>query len=1708
MAADVLLGSVYFEEATGDDSAADVLQVTFQGGAPGTTLDRLVIDGDKTGDGLSAGDVFFDVAEGGLGAFHHVGLSIEGHEGFDVVGVTVVDGGSQIAFDLRGFEPGEVLVFSVDADEVQFIDPAAGEGTAVETGSVDTNPLVEGAEFQRSILTGHFSAPAYEDASLQAIYWDAYDARIAEAEAAAGAALGLPRDRHDTARDLSDRTAGAVAHEAQTPLPTIAGTVFHDGNLDNDQDASVEPGIAGVELELWRYDDTRGDYVDTGLRETTDTNGDYLFVDDGGRGGQATFELSEGTLTIESLQPGLATNGITVRFEQALTAPAAFPSVEFDPDARELTVTVSSSASTSFEHIHQQLLEHGFIASSPTSGGAFNPVLDGRPSASTSGARARLMPGRYQLREVQPNGYYSVGAQAGTVRGQTVGVVVNPNIISDIELPAAADSINNDFAEALPASISGYIYEDDNQDAAFQRGSEAGIAGVQIRVIPVQAIDHSAQAITVATDASGYWLAEGLVPGEYRVEEVATPGGYVDGLDAAGTVDGVTVGRAINPGDSIVDITLGGDQHGVNYNFGEVRLGSLAGRVHLSTDGDCDFEATDVPLEGVQVDLRDNKGNVLRTTFSGANGEYVFVDLPPGEYQIQEHTPAKYNDRPVFDGDEHVGSAGGYVIADDTIGGIVLAAGENATQYDFCENVGANISGWVYHDADNNGNREATEEGIGGATLELLDADGRPTGVTATTSSAGYYEFTDIAPGTWGVREVQPDGWIDGRDAPGTHGGMAENPGDRITGAVLGFASFGEDYNFGELLPASIGGTVQASTDGTCDFENPEIPLAGVRVDLLNADGTLVATTRTDALGGYRFTGVAPGEYQIIEHQPAEHDGRKLFDGDEQVGDAGGHLFGSNGIRGIHLGSGQVAGGYHFCEHLGAMLSGWVYHDRDNDGVRDAGEQGIGGVTLLLLDADMNPTGTSVTTSADGATAGFYKFNDLPPGVYGLMEVQPADWLDGVDTPGNLGGIAEPSPPGDKLHSFELDFGRSGTDYNFGELLPASIRGQVHATTDPQCIPQPGEPAIEGVRVELLDATGQVIADTVTDGNGEYSFENLRPGNYTVREIQPAEYFDGGAHVGDGGGALLNTNIIADVEVRSGDHLVEYDFCEHPAAALSGRVFQDGPPIAAFDDLPSDISTIRDGQWTPDDRPLAGVVLELRHGRSGDPIFGFEALPGLYPFAEPIRAVTDASGFYEFRGLPGGTYAVVEVHPEGMIDGIDTPGSTGGYAVNYSEVKATADPAKPETTPGLSQQRTIDQFRTQFGTDVIVLIPLQYGQQSVENNFSEVTTQRLIVPPAPPDAPDPPPPLPPLTFIPQPPEFVPLEFAEASSLPFHYSLRARDYTWHLSIVNAGFPRAVHTGTAKHHLTGSQFNLATWQGTVMDEAAWTMVERDRLQPARFEKVLFGNRRARPVAGDFNGDGISEIGVFIDGEWHIDLDGDRRWDEDDLWAKLGTRDDLPAVGDWDGDGKADIGVFGPAWPRDPQAVAYEPGLPDPENRYVGRQKNVPPAEDEASGGKRVMQRSVRGRTRAHPIDHVFHYGTAYDVPVTGDWNGDGISTIGVFRGGVWHLDVDGDGRFTSRDVAAQFGTQGDLPVVGDFNGDGIDEIGTWRAGEWLLDTYRDYRFDAKDEVHRLGGVGDLPVVGDWDGDGTDDLAVFHPNGTAEQIAQRPDTAVVEE
>ena len=118
---------------------------------------------------------------------------------------------------------------------------------------------------------------------------------------------------------------------------------------------------------------------------------------------------------------------------------------------------------------------------------------------------------------------------------------------------------------------------------------------------------------------------------------------------------------------------------------------------------------------------------------------------------------------------------------------------------------------------------------------------------------------------------------------------------------------------------------------------------------------------------------------------------------------------------------------------------------------------------------------------------------------------------------------------------------------------------------------------------------------------------------------------------------------------------------------------------------------------------------------------------------------------------------------------------------------------------------------------------------------------------------------------------------------------------------------------------------------------------------------------------------------------------------------------------------------------------------------------------------MKLTSYGRQRADVVDHVFGTDDEQVIPVTGDWNGNGIRSIGTFEDGLWRLDINGDGRFDHNDATARFGDAGDIPLVGDFNGDGIEEIAIYRAGTWMIDINGNRELEATDKTFRHGRCG---------------------------------------
>jgi CSLREA domain-containing protein len=218
---------------------------------------------------------------------------------------------------------------------------------------------------------------------------------------------------------------------------------------------------------------------------------------------------------------------------------------------------------------------------------------------------------------------------------------------------------------------------------------------------------------------------------------------------------------------------------------------------------------------------------------------------------------------------------------------------------------------------------------------------------------------------------------------------------------------------------------------------------------------------------------------------------------------------------------------------------------------------------------------------------------------------------------------------------------------------------------------------------------------------------------------------------------------------------------------------------------------------------------------------------------------------------------------------------------------------------------------------------------------------------------------------------------------------------------------------------------------------------------------------PVAGDWTASGCANIGDFKDGVWHLDLNGNGVVDPGETFT-FGQPGDRPVVGDWTGDGITKLGVFRAA--------------PD------------------GFTGQFILD--VANHKTMDSSNLVFTFGLATDRVVVGDWTGDGISKVGVFRDAtafgapgvaVFSLDASNHHTFDSSSQVFVFGRSTDGVVIGDWSGDGRSKVGVYRDGLefgargvalFSLDRTGNRRYEVGiTAVFLYGLVTDQFVAGNW-------------------------------
>ena len=750
---------------------------------------------------------------------------------------------------------------------------------------------------------------------------------------------------------------------------------------------------------------------------------------------------------------------------------------------------------------------------------------------------------------------------------------------------------NVNFGYISDNSISGTIYRDDNRSNSLN-GGEAGYPEQT-----VQLLDKDGQVIkTTKTDANGNYSFDNLPDGTYSVKVVKD--GALTDLEQTEDPDGAK-DSASEP------ITLDEDNPTKkNVNFGYVPDYFIKGTIYRDGNRSGALDAGEKLYEGVTVNLVGADGTVVATTTTDADGTYSFDKLPAGTYTV---TVAQ--DGPIA-GLEQTGDPD--ATKDNSSEPITLNNDNpSTTDVNFGYIADNSLSGTVYRDDSRNGDQDGTEPGYSGVTVQLLDASGNVV-ATTTTDTNGTYSFSKLPDGTYSVKVVK-DGELADTEQTEDPDATKDNASEPVT---LGEDNPTKDHiDFGYVPDYSIHGLVYRDGDRDETHGVTEKGYANQTVELRDKDGKVVATTTTDANGAYSFEKLPAGDYTVkVVKDGALTDLDQTEDPDSTKDSASGVIsLGNDHRTETDVNFGYIANN---------SINGTIYRDGDRDGRKGDTEGRYSGVTVQLLDASGNVVATT-TTDKDGK----YSFEHLPDGTYSVKVVK-----DGV-----LADADQTGDPDNKLDNasqpITLDENNpTKGDVDFGYVPNNTITGTVYRDDNRDKMINGDEPGLERVSVQLLDEDGKVLQTLDTDADGNYAFQHLPDGKYTVKVVRSSSIKDYD-QTEDPDATVDDTSAV--YTMGPGHSLQEnVNFGYVPDYSIAGRVYRDSD---------------KSGSYTDGEETFGGVTVDLLD-KDGNVV---------------ATTTTDKDGNYSFEKLPAGTYRV-KVHPDGALAGLDQTEDPDGIADSMS----------------------------------------------------------------------------------------------------------------------------------------------------------------------------------------------------------------------------------------------------------------------------------------------------------------------------------------------------------------------------------------------------------------------------------------------------------
>ena len=714
------------------------------------------------------------------------------------------------------------------------------------------------------------------------------------------------------------------------------------------------------------------------------------------------------------------------------------------------------------------------------------------------------------------------------------------------------DNNTSSASFTVGGSISGTIYNDTDATWINDRGIDKPFEGVTVRLLdadgnPVK--DSSGADITATTDANGNYTFNRLPLGDYKVEVVpdhaTVDGENVSLSDYTQTYGYQTSTKRSEAGKGKLTtptISLTTSNANVSkVDFGFVKPASVGNFVWFDANKDGVQDADEYGVAGVTVTLTDGAGNPVidldgnpvKPVATDANGKYEFTNLMPnvdriianaGEenYKVTFTVPAGYSATKSY------AAADGEKDSNGTESSVTLTEGQNDETVDFGLVADGKIGDTIFWDVDNNGGSapSGADKPLAGVkvTLTYTTPAGVEKTLTTTTDENGKYSFENLAPGDYTVT-VDKDSLATAcpectaqSHAPSGDVKASENQtlslSSKVTLTPTSMTNEDQDWAFTAAADTAIKKAIttpSAEEQNTFDFapgkeitytltltnNGPSVATGVTASDKLPAGVTFVSA---EGDGSYN---AETGKWDLSNLTIAKDEVKTITITVRITGEGVGSLitnvatithqdqYGDNPTN--NESSASFKGGYN--------LGGTLYRDSDVSYSKSDTEARFAGRTIALLDGNGNPIldkdGNPVTTTTD--ENGNYQFTGLAPGNYKVSIVDP--------TTGDLAGLTNTQAyNGRNATEASVTIGDSSVQgVDFGFVKPATIGDRVWNDQDHNGVDN-GEPGVPGVTVILKDASGNEVARTTTDANGNYRFEGVLPGTYSVSIEVPSGY--------------------------------------------------------------------------------------------------------------------------------------------------------------------------------------------------------------------------------------------------------------------------------------------------------------------------------------------------------------------------------------------------------------------------------------------------------------------------------------------------------------------------------------------------------------------------------------------------------------------------